>query len=201
MDCDRPGTRHAVGLIGQKAILAGVTADCPSFFLLMLQIAELWARPLRHRRACSGCGDSEGTMTNMLSLPISRHWFIAAKLAVVFLWFGLLIAWLMVEGLMVCWYLELPGFTAAVIGTATRDILLTALGAALLSPGGCPSCPGRSRLSRTDRVCRLHDGRWALSSPQRVGGGGFRGQSSRSSPGWLGQGWMSWCPGASSPFC
>ena len=131
-----PERAAQLGLIGQKAQLAGLTADWTSFFQLMLQIVGVGGMILAAVITAYVFGREyvEGTAGDMLTLPVSRHHFAVAKLIVVMFWFGLLTLWLIIESLVVCWYLKLPGYSAAMLWTSTGEILLTALVAWLLVP-------------------------------------------------------------------
>ncbi|MFA5785635.1 MAG: ABC transporter permease [Actinomycetota bacterium] len=131
-----PERAAKLGLLGQKTQFAGFTADWPSFFKLLLQTTGIGGMILVSVIAAYVFGReySEGTAKNLLALPVGRHWFAVAKLAVVLVWFGILTVWLIVEGFVVCLLMGLPGLSASLAVTSVADILLAALGAWLLVP-------------------------------------------------------------------
>jgi len=131
-----PDRASKLGLLGQKAQFVGVSADFASFSALLLQTTGIGGMILVSVIATYVFGReySEGTAKTLLTLPVGRHWFVVAKMLVVLLWFGLLIAWLVAEGLIVCRLMDLPGLTPSAALHATVDILLAALVAWLLVP-------------------------------------------------------------------
>jgi len=76
----------------------------------------------------------EGTLKNMLALPVARAWFVLAKFVVVAVWWAVLVAAILAESLVVGWALELPGFSAAVLGSGAGDVFLAAAVGYLLTP-------------------------------------------------------------------
>lgn len=131
-----PERAAQLGLLGQKAQFAGGTADWPSYFLILLQTVGIGGMILVAVLAAYVFGReyADGTVKNLLALPISRHWFAVAKLIVVLVWFGVLIASFLAEALLVGGFLGLPGFSASIAAGAVGDILLAALVAWLLVP-------------------------------------------------------------------
>lgn len=131
-----PSRAAKLGLLGKKSQFAGVTADWPSYFTLLLQTTGIGGMILVSVIAAYVFGReySDGTAKNMLALPVGRHWFVAAKLAVVLMWFAALTVWLIGEGFAVCWLLQLPGFSSELAVTSVGSILLAALVAWMLVP-------------------------------------------------------------------
>ena len=123
------------GLIGTKAEVAGVTADWSGFFALLRQ-TEVGGLVLAAVIAAYVFGReyAEGTAKNMLTLPVARHWFVAAKLAVVALWFAVLTVWLAVEGLLIASLLDLPGYSRGLVVSALSGLALLALVIWMLTP-------------------------------------------------------------------
>ncbi len=124
-----PDRAARLGLLGKKAQFVGVTADFPSYFGLLLQTMGIGGMILVSVIVAYVFGReySDGTAKNLLSLPVERQWFVFAKLAVVLAWFMALTFSLIAEGFLVCWLIELPGFTPALAVRAAGDILLAAL--------------------------------------------------------------------------
>lgn len=131
-----PERASQLGLLGKKAQFAGTSADWPSFFTLLLQTTGIGGMILVSVIAVYVFGReySDGTAKNMLTLPVSRHWFALAKFVVVLVWLGALTAWFVAEGLLVGWFLRLPGFSISFAVQASGDILFEALLAWLLVP-------------------------------------------------------------------
>lgn len=123
-----PERAAQLGLLGQKAQFVGVTADWTSFFGLLLQTTGIGGMILVSVIATYVFGREyhDGTAKNLLALPIGRHWFVVAKLAVVFVWFGLLTISLLLEGFAVGALLGLPGFSTSLALSSATDILLAA---------------------------------------------------------------------------
>jgi len=130
-----PERAAKLGLLGQKARFAGFAADWSGYFAFLLQ-AELAGLVLASVIAAFVFGReySEGTAKNMLTLPVSRHWFTAAKLIVVLGWWGLLTAAIVAEGFVVGWALGLPGFSVSLAVGSLGHILLESLVIYLLVP-------------------------------------------------------------------
>ncbi len=125
-----------LGLLGKKAQFAGVTADWPSYLGLLLQTTGIGGMILVSVIAAYVFGReySDGTAKNLLTVPVGRHWFAVAKLVVILMWFGALTVSLIAEGLVVCWLLGLPGFSADLAVASVGNILLAALVASMLVP-------------------------------------------------------------------
>jgi len=131
-----PDRAARLGLLGKKAQFVGVTADGSSYFGLLLQTTGIGGMILVSVIAAYVFGReySDGTTKNLLVLPVERQWFVAAKLLVVLAWFGALTLSLIVEGLVVCWLMGLPGCSFELVVTSIENILLTALVAWMLVP-------------------------------------------------------------------
>ncbi|MGB9004890.1 MAG: ABC transporter permease [Candidatus Aminicenantales bacterium] len=134
-----PQRAAKLGLLGQKARFAGATADWPSYFSLLLQTMGVGGMILVSVMAAYVFGReySDSTAKNMLALPVARHRFVLAKLAVVFTWFGLLAVLFIVEGLAVGALLGLSGFSTSLAMSSIGNILFASLVAYLLVPFVC----------------------------------------------------------------
>ncbi|MBT5860195.1 MAG: ABC transporter permease subunit, partial [Alphaproteobacteria bacterium] len=131
-----PARAADLGLMGQKAQFIGVTADWPSFFLLILQTMGVAGMILVSVIAVYVFGReyTEQTAKNLLALPVGRHWFVIAKLGVVALWFAVLVGFLIAWSLVVGWLVGMPGFSLDLAVTASADLFLAASVGWLLVP-------------------------------------------------------------------
>ena len=131
-----PGRAAQLGLLGDKAQFLNATADWAGYFDILLQTTGIGGMIVVSVIAAFVFGReySERTAKNLLALPVSRHGFAVAKLAVVCLWFGILTVSLIAEGLAVGALLRLPGFSGTLALSAVGDILLAALVTMLLVP-------------------------------------------------------------------
>jgi ABC-2 type transport system permease protein len=131
-----PGRAAELGLMGQKARLAGVAADWPSYFILLNQEACVGGMVLLSIITAYVFGRefADNTAKNMFTQPVGRHWFAAAKLIVVFAWFGVLTVSLIAEGLLVGMLLGLPGFSMRLATSSVGDVLFSGLVGFLLVP-------------------------------------------------------------------
>ena len=131
-----PDRAERYGLLGQKAQMAGMTADWAGYFEILLQTVGIGGMILVAVIAAFVFGReyAENTVKNLLALPVARHWFALAKLVVVLVWFGLLVASMVIEALVVGTFLGLPGLTVDLALGAIGDIFTAALVAWLLVP-------------------------------------------------------------------
>ena len=131
-----PGRAAQLGLLGTKASLAGLEATWPQYFymltlvfgvggmlLLAFIVAYLFGREYR-----------DATAKNMLALPVARHWFAIAKLAVAAVWWMALIVIVLGEAMAIGLALGLPGFSAELAATGISHVLLAAAISFLLAP-------------------------------------------------------------------
>lgn len=131
-----PERAARLGLLGTKADFIGVAADCSGYFNFLLQTTGIGGLVLISVITAYVFGReySEATVKNMLALPIARHWFVVAKLGIVLIWSGILAAWLVVEGLILCLLMGLQGYSASLAAAFAVDILLAVLVGWLLAP-------------------------------------------------------------------
>ena len=131
-----PHRAAQLGLLGTKANLSGLTATWPAYsstltlivgvggmLLLSFIIAYVFGREY-----------ADGTAKNLLALPIGRHWFVLAKLAVAAAWWVALVVAVLAEALVIGLVLALPGFSTGLILGGVHDALLAAGIAYLLAP-------------------------------------------------------------------
>lgn len=131
-----PGRARQLGLLGTKADLAGISATWPSLFsmltlivgmggllLLAFIVAFVFAREY-----------VEGTSKNLLALPVGRHWFVLAKLAVAGAWWAVLVTAVILETFLIGFAMALPGFSPAAATGAVRDVVVVAAVVYMLAP-------------------------------------------------------------------
>ena len=148
-----PGRAQRMGLIGQKAQLAGGTADWPAYWALLAQAGTVGGFVLFAFVVAWVFGRefSDNTVRYLLALPTSRTTIIAAKLVLVVIWCAALTALITLLGFAVGGLLGLPAWSseAAVQGLThiwagagltvlalTPLALLAGLGRGYLAPLG-----------------------------------------------------------------
>jgi ABC-2 type transport system permease protein len=98
-----PGAAQGLGLVGQKASFAasGMTADWKGLYSFFAELSLMGGMIILSIIVIYLFGREyvEGTAKNMLSLPIGRWRFVAAKLLLAALWYLLLTAFLLAESL------------------------------------------------------------------------------------------------------
>jgi ABC-2 type transport system permease protein len=126
-----PDRARRMGLIGQKAQIAGGGSDWPAYFAFLAQAATVGGFVLFAFVVAWVFGRefSDGTVRYLLALPTSRAAIIAAKLVVVALWCAALTALITALGLVVGAALGLPGWS----GEALRQGLVHVWGGAGLT--------------------------------------------------------------------
>ncbi len=131
-----PGTAEQLGLLGTKADLLAIDASWGGYFTMLTQMVGLVGQLILAVIAAYVFGREyvDGTARNMLALPISRAWFVAAKFVVAALWWALLVAAIFAEGCLVALALHLPGLSGAVFARGFHDVLLAAYVSFLLVP-------------------------------------------------------------------
>jgi ABC-type transport system involved in multi-copper enzyme maturation permease subunit len=131
-----PGRAAQLGLVGTKASLTGIEATWPAYFymltlvfgvggmlLLAFIVAYLFGREYR-----------DATAKNLLALPVGRHWFAVAKLAVAAVWWMALVVIVLGEAMGIGVAMGLPGFSAELAATGIANVLLAAAISLLLAP-------------------------------------------------------------------
>jgi len=131
-----PDRASQLGLIGQKAQIAGMTADWTGYFVMLNQAACAGGMVLLAIIVSFIFGReySDGTAKNMLTLPVPRHWFVTAKLTVAFVWFSALLVSLIIEGLVVGIGLGLPELSLGLVVSNSYKILFAGIIGCLLAP-------------------------------------------------------------------
>jgi ABC-2 type transport system permease protein len=131
-----PGRAAQLGLLGTKANLSGLEATWAAYAAALTLIVGVGGMLLLSFIVAYVFGReySDGTAKNLLALPIGRHWFVLAKLAVAAVWWFALAVAVVAEGIVVGLALGLPGFSAAFVVGIVRDSLLAAAISYLLVP-------------------------------------------------------------------
>ncbi len=131
-----PGRAAQFGLLGTKASLSGIEANWASYASYLTLMIGLGGTLLLAFIAAYVFGReySDGTAKVMLTLPVPRRVFVAAKLLVVALWWLLIVAVVYVEALTVGLGMRLPGITGTAAGALLGNLLLVAGISYLLAP-------------------------------------------------------------------
>jgi ABC-type transport system involved in multi-copper enzyme maturation permease subunit len=131
-----PERAARLGLLGIKANLSGITASWPAFLSTLTLVVGMGGMLLLAFIVAYLFGREyvDGTAKNLLALPVGRHWFALAKLALAAVWWLLLVVAVLAEGFVVGLALSLPGFSMSLAAGAVRDALLAAAVAYLLAP-------------------------------------------------------------------
>jgi len=131
-----PGRASQLGLLGTKANLSGLEATWPAYLSMLVLIVGIGGMLLLAFIVSYLFGREydEATAKNMLALPVSRHWFVIAKLVVAAVWWVVLVAIVLAESFAIGLLLGLPGFSAGLVASGIGDALLAASISFLLVP-------------------------------------------------------------------
>jgi ABC-type transport system involved in multi-copper enzyme maturation permease subunit len=133
-----PEAARGLGLVGQKASFAanGLSGDWPGLVTFLEELNLMGGMILFSIIVTYSFGREyvEGTAKNMLALPFKRGWFVAAKLSLCSIWFALLTAFLLVEGLVLGSLLGLGPLPAGLYAKACGDMFFSALLVLALQP-------------------------------------------------------------------
>ena len=131
-----PGRAAQLGLLGTKANLVGLKATWPAYSSMLTLVVGMGGMLLLSFIVAYIFGReyADGTAKNLLALPVGRHWFVLAKLAVAAAWWAVLVVAVVAEALAIGLALGLPGFSTALAVGAVHDALLAAAVAYLLAP-------------------------------------------------------------------
>jgi ABC-type transport system involved in multi-copper enzyme maturation permease subunit len=129
-----PELAGRMGLLTTKAELTVGTADWPTYLLYIGVILAAGSIVIGIIQAfVFGREYAEGTAKNMLSLPIGRSNFVAAKLLVSAVWYACIVAVVYGEAILIGLLVGLPGFEPALLAPSMRLCLLVLLETLLLS--------------------------------------------------------------------
>lgn len=131
-----PGRAAELGLLGAKADFSGLEASWTSYAGFLIQVVGTGGMLLLAFVVAYVFGREyeEATAKNMLALPVSRHWFVVAKLTVVAVWWFAIVIAMLAWAMMVGLALDLPGFSATLAGEMVANTLLAAGISYLLAP-------------------------------------------------------------------
>ena len=131
-----PGRAADLGLLGTKANLSGLEATWPAYAAMLTLIVGIGGMLVLSFIVAYVFGREydDGTAKNLLALPVSRHWFVIAKLVVAGVWWAVLVVIVLLEALAVGVALGLPGFSASLVLGALQNALLAAGISYLLVP-------------------------------------------------------------------
>jgi ABC-2 type transport system permease protein len=121
-----PRRASELGLLGTKANLAGLEATWSAYVEMLTLIVGVGGMLLLPFIVAYVFGREyvDGTMKNVLALPVDRSAFVLAKLLVAFAWWVVLVLAVVAEALVVGAVLHLPGFSARVATSGIRGVLL-----------------------------------------------------------------------------
>jgi ABC-type transport system involved in multi-copper enzyme maturation permease subunit len=131
-----PGRAAQLGLLGAKANLSGLTATWAAFGSMLTLIVGIGGMLLLPfvTAYLFGREYAEGTIKNMLGVPVRRHWFVVGKLWIALVWWLLLVALVFVEAGLFGMALGLPGLSWSLTWKTLGDVSLAALISYLLVP-------------------------------------------------------------------
>jgi ABC-2 type transport system permease protein len=144
-----PQLARQLGLLGTKANLVVGSADWPGYLTLMVEFTALGGF-FFFCLAISwifGREFSDGTLKDLLAIPVQRFDIVLAKFLVAALWCAALIVETYLVGLALGAVIQLPGGSTAVILHGTRTLALAALmSITLVLPFGFFASLGRGYL-------------------------------------------------------
>ncbi len=128
-----PELAARMGLLTAKAQLTVGTADWPTYLSFIAVILAAGSIVIGVIQAfVFGREYTEGTAKNMLSLPIGRFNFVAAKLIVSAVWYACIAAAVYVEAILLGLLVGMPGFDPLLVVASLRLCLLVLLETLLL---------------------------------------------------------------------
>ena len=131
-----PERAASLGLLGTKANLSGLEATGPAYLATLTVVFGVGGMLLLSFIVAYIFGREydELTAKNMLALPVSRDWFVYAKLIVAAVWWVVLVMIVLAESLLIGMLMGLPGFSAVGVVSAAGNSLLAAGISYLLVP-------------------------------------------------------------------
>jgi ABC-2 type transport system permease protein len=124
-----PQLARQLGLLGSKANLVVGSADWPGYLNLMIEFASLGGF-FFFCLAISwvfGREFTDGTLKDLLAVPVDRSYILLAKFSAAALWCGILIVETYVTGIALGALIRLPGGSTTVLLTGTERLLFTAV--------------------------------------------------------------------------
>lgn len=131
-----PEAARSMGLISAKAQLMAGVADWPTLFNILSQAVAVGGSILFAivTSWVFGREFSDRTAKELLALPTSRAAIVAAKFVVIAVWTFLLSLWVLLFGLIVGKLVVIPGWSEALLRSASVDILGSAVLTIVLLP-------------------------------------------------------------------
>lgn len=132
-----PEWARSSGVISTKAQITAATADWPAYFDMLSQAVAIGGIILFGLIVIwlFGREFTEGTLADLLAVPVARESTVAAKLLVAACWVSLLTILVFTAGLAVGWQVGLPGWsTSLAIGAGGRMALIALMTFLLVCP-------------------------------------------------------------------
>ncbi len=130
-----PSLAQKMGFISTKAQIVGTDADWPSYLSLLTQAISIGGLVVFGFVASwiFGREYSDRTIKDLLALPISRNIIVISKFIVVFLWCVILSMSVLLIGLLVGKFIDIPGFSLDVLLSGSIIFAICSLLTILLS--------------------------------------------------------------------
>jgi ABC-type transport system involved in multi-copper enzyme maturation permease subunit len=129
-----PELARRLGLLTAKAQLTVGTADWPTYLSLIAVVLSAGTIVIGIIEAfVFGREYAEGTAKNMLTLPIGRSLFVAAKIVVSIVWYTCIVVAVYAEAILLGFLVGLPGFDPILLERNSHLCLLVLIETLLLS--------------------------------------------------------------------
>jgi ABC-2 type transport system permease protein len=124
-----PEAAKSMGLISAKAQLMVGTADWPTFFSVLAQAVAVGGMIVFAIITAWVFGRefTDRTAKELLAVPTSREAIVAAKFVITVLWTVALILLIFIIGMVVGNLVSIPGWSAALLGSAFQDVVISGL--------------------------------------------------------------------------
>ena len=167
-----PGRAAQLGLLGAKASLAGLEATWPQYFYMLTLVFGVGGMLLLAFIVAylSGREYRDATAKNRLALPVARHWFAVAKLAVAALWWMALIVLVLAEAMAIGLAMGLPGFSVELAATGIANAFLASAVSVPARAGGRKDRSVEPRRSGRHRFLARDAGPGEFVRQDRLGG-------------------------------
>lgn len=131
-----PERARRLGIISMKAQLAGGTADWTTFFDILLQGSAIGGAVVFAFITAWVFGRefSDHTVKELLAIPTRRETIVSAKLVLTGLWVLSLTLAAFALGLVIGWWVDIPGWSAGLAYSSLATILLLGVLNAMLLP-------------------------------------------------------------------
>lgn len=131
-----PEAAKSMGLISAKAQMTAGTADWTTFFSILAQAVAVGGGILFAILTgwVFGREYADRTAKELLALPTQRMTIIMAKFSVSAVWMFAISLWIFVLGLVVGYFVDIPGFSLGLLKSSFVDVLGSALLTITLTP-------------------------------------------------------------------